>query len=201
MKNYWNEFYAKRKVPIKPSRFAIFCKKYLKNFNGLIFDLGCGNGRDTFYFNRKNLRCIGIDRSKTIILKNKKKADFFKQANFTKFNFSKVDAKLALYFRFSIHSINEIEEKNLFYNINNSINIEYLLIEVRTVYDDLFGKGKKLSSNEFVANHYRRFILPNRLKIIILDKFKINVFKLSKNFAKYKNENPKILRIVATRKK
>lgn len=194
-------FIKKKKVPIKPSKFAQFCREHLKNFNGLIFDLGCGNGRDTIYFNKKNLRCIGIDRSKTIISKNKNKYKFFRHENFTKFNFSKIDCKLALYSRFSIHAINRDQEKNFFKNINNSKNIKYLLIEVRTIYDDLFGKGKKLSSNEFVTNHYRRFIIPNKLRKLISKKFKIIIFKLSKNFAKYKQENPKILRIIATRKK
>ena len=37
-----------------------------------MFDIGCGNGRDTIFFNRLNLNCYGIDQSSKAIEINKK---------------------------------------------------------------------------------------------------------------------------------
>ena len=56
--------------------------------------------------------------------------------------------------------------------------------------------GKKIGKHEYYTDHYRRFVVPKELKKKLSNKFKIIFFKLSKNFAKYKNENPKVLRII-----
>ena len=52
---YWDNFYKKKKLTLKPSKFAIFCKKILKNYKGTLYDIGCGNGRDSIYFNKNNI--------------------------------------------------------------------------------------------------------------------------------------------------
>ena len=51
--NYWDQYYKKDLSPSSPTRFAVFCKKYLKKFNGKVFNIGCGNGRDVVFFNKK----------------------------------------------------------------------------------------------------------------------------------------------------
>jgi len=66
---YWHQFYSKKKEHIKtePTDFAVFAYKYIKdNFkkhsNKLkMIDIGCGNGRDTFFFREKNIDAIGVD--------------------------------------------------------------------------------------------------------------------------------------------
>lgn len=202
--NYWNKYYKKNLSPKKPTNFALFCKKYLKKFNGKVFDIGCGNGRDVVYFNKNKFNCYGVDLSKKAILKNKKKflliKNQFLNKDFSKLNLSKLNSDLAIYSRFSLHSINEKKEKNLFKILKESKNVKLLMIETRTIYDDLFGKGYKVGNNQFITSHYRRFIDPNKIKKIISRVFKIKYFKLCKNVAKFKNENPKVLRIIAYRK-
>ena len=168
-KDYWNKFYKKKKKPQKSSSFAVFCTKFLKDKNEIIYDLGCGNGRDTVFFLKKNFRCIGLDQSKTIINNNKKKhknyKDFFYCKDFSKVNFSKINKeKFSIYSRFSLHAINSNEEKTLIKNIIRSKNIRYLMIETRTIYDELFGVGKKISQNEYLTDHYRRFVNPIEIK-------------------------------------
>lgn len=74
--------------------------------------------------------------------------------------------------------------------------MEYIFIETRTIYDELYGVGKKMKKNEFFSDHYRRFIDPKEIKIKLSKHFKIIYIKCKKNFAKHKNENPKVLRIV-----
>ncbi len=201
MKNYWDRYYNKSISPSKPTAFAIYCKKFLKNYKNSLFDIGCGNGRDAIYFNKHKIDCYGYDKSyqaiKILKKKYKKNADRFVNTDFSKFDYSKLKKKFSVYSRFSIHSINKEKELNFFRNINKSKNIEYLFIEVRTIYDELYGVGKKLKKNEFLTSHYRRFIDPKILKKQIKKKFSIKLFKIDRNFAKYKNENPLVLRIIA----
>lgn len=203
MKKYWDNYYKHSKSPIKPSKFSIFCKKYLKHFKGTLYDVGCGNARDTIYFSKFKIKSMGVDLSKSIIKKNKERFKIIKDAfihkDFSNLNFVNKEDDVAIYSRFSLHSINQKRQKIFFSNIKKLKNIKILMIEVRTVYDELYGKGKKLSKFEYFDTHYRRFLIPLDLKKIISKSFKIKYFKVSRNFAKYKNENPKVLRIIAIR--
>ena len=54
--NYWNNYYGNVKI-LKESSFARFIMKFIgKNRKEKkIIDIGCGNGRDSFYFYRKKL--------------------------------------------------------------------------------------------------------------------------------------------------
>jgi len=59
---YWNKFYEKFNVK-KASNFAKYL--YKKNFiskKSKILEIGCGNGRDTFFFLKKNIKTIAIDK-------------------------------------------------------------------------------------------------------------------------------------------
>ena len=79
-------------------------------------------------------------------------------------------------------------------------NLEFVFIETRTTKDELFGVGKKIGKNEYIDTHYRRFIEPQVLKKQLSKKFKIIYYKQAKNLAKYKKENPCVLRIIAKKK-
>jgi hypothetical protein len=60
--------------------------------------------------------------------------------------------------------------------------------------------GKKISKNERISDHYRRFIntqeFEKELKIL---NFKIIYKKESFRFAKYKNEQPHICRMILSK--
>ena len=200
-KKYWNKFYSQKKPPKENSPFAFFCTKILKDKKEIIFDIGCGNGRDTIFFLKKKYKCFGIDQSKSVILKNKKQnkthKKYFICKDLSKINFDKIaKGKFSIYSRFSLHAINYQEEKKLFENIFKSKNLNYLMIETRTIYDELFGVGKRISKNEYITDHYRRFIEPKKLKKVLEKKFKLKKFYVRKNLAKYKKENPKVLRAI-----
>ena len=74
---YWNKYYNKKKIQ-KASSFAIFIfKKFLRkkiknNLYLKLLDIGCGDGRDSFYFSKKKIETVGIDASKSAIKNNKK---------------------------------------------------------------------------------------------------------------------------------
>ena len=203
--NYWNKYYSKVKLTKKPTKFAKFCKAIIKNYKGILFDIGCGNGRDVLYFNENHINCIGIDKSQKTISILKKKNSLLKE-NFINYDFSlffkkrlKIK-KFSIYSRFTLHAVNHRCEKNFIKNISKQKNLEYLFIETRTLKDELYGVGKKIGKHEFVSTHYRRFIDPIEIKNKLQKKFKILYFKEAKNFAKFKGQNPCVLRIIAKKK-
>ena len=202
---YWDNFYKKKKLTLEPSKFAIFCRKILKNYKGTLYDIGCGNGRDSIYFNKNKIHCFGIDKSKEAIKRNKKNfiryKNKFLQDNFCRIFFkSKINENFSIYSRFTLHAINYLDENRLISSIKKQSNINFLFIECRTLKDEYYGVGKKVGKHEFISSHYRRFIDPQVLKNKLSKNFKIIYFKQSYNFAKFKKENPCILRIVAKKR-
>ena len=201
MKNYWNNYYRDTKLTLKPSSFSQKCLKTLKHYKGDLYDIGCGNGRDTIFFNRSKINCFGIDQSTKAVKSNKKKFLKFKKnfvkSDFVKYPYLKIKKNFSISSRFTIHTINKKQEKIFFKSIHKLKNLDYLFIEVRTIHDDLFGKGRKISKHEYVTSHYRRFINPIELKKEIRKTFRILEYKVSKGLAVFKKENPKVLRIIA----
>ena len=192
MYKYWNNFYKSFKVN-KPSKFAIFCLRYLKPKTSII-DLGCGNGRDSIFFSKKGFTVVGVDKSNIIKNIPIDVSLNFIQGDFTKLNNSSFDN---VYSRFSLHSISKKEELRVLKWVYCNIKKGVFCIEVRSINDSLYGKGHKVEKDAFIYTHYRRFIRKNelerRLKRI---GFEIIYSKEDINFAPYKNENPKIIRII-----
>ena len=79
-------------------------------------------------------------------------------------------------------------------------NLKYLFIETRSDKDELCGIGKKLSQNEYITDHYRRFINKHDLLKKIRQNFKILYVKESKGFSKFKKEDPCLIRLIAEKK-
>lgn len=206
---YWDNFYQKKIKISKPSSFAKFIVKKLKK-NKTLLDIGCGNGRDTFYFNKKGLNVVGIEKSKIAVKNNKKILEKKKIKNISFYNvniFSKKFENLEkfdyVYLRFVIHAISKQIENKLLKNLSkitkeNSI----VFFEFRTTKDKLFKRGKIISKYERQTNHYRRFIkFDDFIKTLNkLKNFKI-LYKIEKKgLAKYKNDNPVLGRIILKRK-
>ena len=63
---YWNTFYSKKKLIKKPSSFAFEIVKYLDSDKKLL-ELGCGNGRDSFFFAKNGIHVIALDLSNQVI--------------------------------------------------------------------------------------------------------------------------------------
>ena len=206
-KDFWNVFYKKKLAVSKPSNFAVFVKKFLKNYSSTIIDVGCGNGRDLFYFKKNKFDIMGIDLSKNAVslikkgLKNTKDKKKIIHSDFASFDYKKnVKKKFSIYSRFTWHTINERSEVALLKKISKIPNLEYIFVETRSDKDELCGVGKKISKNEFVTDHYRRFINKNNLVKKIKKSFKIIYLKESKGFSKFKKEDPCLIRLIAIRK-
>ena len=116
-KSYWDNFYKKNHI-IKESNFANFVLKKIKKKT--LVDIGCGNGRDTFFFLKKGIKALGIDFSKTAIKKNNSFiSDKFILANICKDNI-KIKKFDYIYARFFLHTINYKEENRFLKNIKRT---------------------------------------------------------------------------------
>lgn len=203
-KAHWDSVYGKQHDVQEPSLFAQHCvESNIISPGQSVLELGHGDGRDALWFANKNIQVLGFDQS-GLITENQ-------TAYLCRVDFTDIDQmKLCLngrmfdhvYSRFSWHSITEDGE-------NKTLDLieEYvlrpggsLLIECRTVYDELFDKGvrKGIRTREYVNGHRRRFIIPGLLLNKLLESdFLIKYAETSRGFAPHKDEDPIILRVHA----
>jgi len=120
--NYWDIYYKNLKNnlnKLRPSSFAIFFKKKYLNKQINLLEIGCGNARDTFFFNEKVNSIVALDSSKLAINKNKKIAKMnklkikFINNNFEEINYNQFKRINCVYARFFLHTINIKQENNL----------------------------------------------------------------------------------------
>lgn len=206
-KKYWDSFYLQDGAPDKQSNFATFIANEYSKFCNLIMDVGCGNGRDSFYFASQGIKSIGIDQSDEVIKKNNNfkeslpssfiKPEFYK-GDYPSFNYEKLNLdKFCIYSRFTLHSINYDEEKIFFENISNLDGLDYIFIEVRSINDSIYGDGTMVGKHEFITSHYRRFIDPEDLHKKLSESFEIIYFIESHGFSKTEVDDPCLIRLVA----
>ena len=203
MSFFWNNFY-KKKIIVSPSNFAKYCKSNFLSKNSKLLEIGCGNGRDSFYFEKNKLIVTAVDKSKKAIeinnKKNKNKNIKFFNININNKKFLELGKFDFIYARFFLHTINQISENKLIRNLTKLgiVKKTIILFEFRTVKDPLFNLGKKLKKNERFTDHYRRFIDVNELKkkLMKINKFKIMKIIESKGLAKFKKEDPVVCRLI-----
>jgi tellurite methyltransferase len=204
---YWNIYYKKKSPKIQSSNFANFVfKNFINKKKKNIIDIGCGNGRDSFFFAKKKMSVSAMDSSVEAIKKNilhdninKNKISFYclNLKESLKHNFKiKFDY---IYLRFFLHTINKENEKILFSFFKKNLKMNGLVFfEFRTINDDLFLKGKKISKYERYTSHYRRFIdidiLQDEIKKNNL--FKIKYIQERYGLSRTKTENPKLCRLI-----
>ena len=159
---YWNNFYATHNAPAVPSNFATTVLSHVDKSKTLL-ELGCGNGRDAFFFARSGITTIAVDESTQAIEKNSKIGHdnvSFQVADFTnleKNQFSN-DNLGAIYSRFTLHSVDwEAYARTLDWCAENLNSEGLLLLEARTVNDPLCGEGTNIGKGEYNTSHYRRF--------------------------------------------
>jgi len=201
-KEYWEIYYSKHREPNKPSSFALFCVNYVKAGCTLI-ELGCGNGRDSIFFSREvDLSVIAVDQCQeelSFLEKNYKMENLtFRFDDFTRLKkeIYKLDY---VYSRFTLHAIEEVEEdRTLSWSYNNLKNGGKLMLELRSVKDELCGQGQNIGGNAYISDHYRRFAEYDKLldKLLTLG-FDIEYSIEDKGLAVHNDEDPVIIRIIA----
>ena len=155
IKYYWNSYYYKKETNKKSSNFSKFVLKKLKK-NKTLIDIGCGDGRDSFFFSKKKIKTLGIDISKQVIennnlIVNKKKMKFLKFENINIAANKSINRKFDyIYARFLIHAVTYKTEKKLILLIKNIKKKNTLVFfEFRNEKDKIFKKGKKVGKIYF----------------------------------------------------
>lgn len=196
---YWEKFYKNNNKPFEPSEFAKFILPYLEN-NKKLIELGCGNGRDSIFLSKKT-NVLGVDQVNNEIefLNKEFKNDnlLFLSMDFTNLD---VDDKFDyVYSRFTLHSIDEEAENRVVNWVSNNLNNNGLFfVEARSINDTLYNTGTRISGNENFTDHYRRYMD----KDIFISKLENLGFEIiycieSNGLAVYKDEDPKIVRIIS----
>lgn len=193
-REYWIEFYKNNEVTKGESNFAGFVDSYISSIGGVknILDIGCGNGRDSEFF-AKYYNVTGIDISPPINIGSK--VNYIK-SNFADFNFKSFDV---YYMRFFVHAIAELELDNLLSLVYNSmVKNSHLFIETRSIKG--IGSGDKLETNfkssigeQHYRIHYSLNYLSKKIESLGID----IVYRLeSTGLAKFKNDDPYVIRLV-----
>ncbi len=206
MSEFWDRHY-KAFSEEAPSPFAQWVAREFLSLEDELVEIGSGNGRDGVYLSGFVGSYIGVDLSQSAVDAANQKLlrthprnpnAQFQQRDFSDFQFADATLnRLVVYSRFSLHSDDEHAEDLLLAHLASIQNRRLLvLIEVRTVLDELYGVGTKVGEDAFVTDHYRRFINPDSFRTKVEELFEIKYFEVSDLFAPYKNEKPKVLRVV-----
>ena len=203
---FWNNHYRDFDT-IVPSTFAQYCSSSIILKTDTVIEVGCGNGRDGILLSQMCLEYTGIDQSVEalqLFRSHISNSDSVKKNLYLlNIDINEIDlaslapqhvGRLIFYLRFSLHSLDEAFENRLLSFIANYPNPAALLIEARTIFDPLFGKGQMQSETEFVTDHYRRFLRPEIFLSKASELLDIEFFELAKGRAVFKLEDPLVLR-------
>lgn len=203
-RDYWNRYYTNDICSRRPSPFAQYVATLIESGRRLV-ELGCGNGRDAVYLAGLGLQVTALDLSAVSIerlrAQNVPNAEFI-CGDFVNSEIHQPDSYDYAYSRFTLHSINKNQEQLLLQRVFGSLRPGgKLFVEVRSVNDPLFGKGRQLEHNAwFYDNHYRRFIVLDELTAELENcGFMVEYAKESRGFASYGNEDPPVIRVVAAK--
>jgi SAM-dependent methyltransferase len=167
---YWDRTYSVTGPEVfpPPSQFAAFISQEADQ-SDLIVELGCGAGRDSFFFARQGFRVIAVDGSVAAVSKCQERAELIGSGSI-KFLHGVVGDpdlesmlrsflpsgrvfNLMVYARFFLHAINEEEENALLEMLARLTRRgDRCAFEYRTKRDAALAK--------VTAGHYRRFVDP-----------------------------------------
>ena len=167
---YWNSYYSA--LPLDelhvPSQFAAFVASECRDAK-LVIDIGCGNGRDSFFFSRHYEQVGGFDSSAAGIDFCKRFSDannfdntVFKASSVVDDPFfdllceliaGRAPGDVVFYSRFFLHALNVVDEATFFSKLSAAARPgDRIALEYRTVRD---ASGEKQT-----PAHYRRFVSP-----------------------------------------
>jgi|TARA_B100000029_G_scaffold101780_2_gene92170 SAM-dependent methyltransferase len=202
-KKYWNNYYANHHGLGKPSSFAKSIIELLPEKCNLM-ELGCGNGRDSFYFAKMGHSVWACDQSDVIInalptLENNSPHfyvdDVRNMASIPDMEFD------AIYARFVLHALSENEARQAFeWTFNHLKTGGKFYSESRSIKDPIFGDGEKMDDQIYKTDHRRRF-LDKDVLISDLESlgFTIESVVEAQGLAVYKDSDPVVIRVIATK--
>jgi len=207
IESFWDSHYATSAAIPEESSFAKFCLGFFPDRNLIIYDVGCGDGRDSIFLGTK-MTTIGVDiSSEAINLARTRSQSCDSNVTFVKLEslseLSQViqqDTFGVMYCRFLLHAIPKEEELHIWNLLDRETSVKMICIEARTTNDPLSDRGIRISRDEKVMGHYRRFIDPIELKRQVESfGFSLLQFSVSNNLSVQGADNPDLVRIVAIR--
>ena len=207
-KSYWDEFY-KNNIKHTPSQFCVCVLTELKK-DAVIVELGSGNGRDSLYFANQGHMTVALDLSHQAIAsceaqakKIKAEHAYFVQADLTdkqklKSTIEKARTKasnkpLTFYSRFVMHSLDDKQEIALLDILANNLKKD------EKVYFE-FRSQEDASLDKHFGGHYRRYVDTQQfLARLEQGGFEIEYQLIGQGMAKYKEEDPFVIRIIAVK--
>ncbi len=207
---YWNGYYSECNLPSIPSQFAVFVLNENPNAS-VIVDIGCGTGRDSLFFSRQGLFCVGVDGSESAVEHCSLTAGSNAISNVEFLRGDLSDARLAkdinrvldnqkiqgpviVYARFLVHAITDEEEKFLI-DLAGALLCDRggsVALEFRTERDKLQPKA--------TGTHFRRYVDPVHFFTRAQKSgFEVDYFVEGFGFAKYKQDDAHVARFILKR--
>lgn len=198
---YWQKVYSNTTSIGGPSPYCLsVCDEM--DVSGELLEVGCGNGRDSFYFASQGHRVIGIDTCPAAI-------DFCRSVQATNTTFlcgslASVAPQIskqptAIYSRFCLHAMTEIEQSETLEMAHRLLPLAgKLYVECRSILDPMADMGESLSPTERNFGHYRRFIVREELEQQLRNiGFELLYVVEADGLAVHGDENPVVIRVTA----
>ncbi len=204
--SFWEEHYA-RFGELRPSPFCEYAIREVLRDGDAVLELGCGNGRDALAFASHGYRYHGIDLSPKAIEAARaacaQRTDLLYQPEFMSADATvapfptSTGGRTIAYCRFFLHTLSASQETDLLSRLSRrDAAVDLILIETRTVFDELYDQGTAVGPDAFITDHYRRFIDPTAFVRQAASMFKIDNLLISRGLAPYGAEDPIVLRTV-----
>ena len=197
--DYWNNFYSNdNELPLEPSNFAVYVLRFIQTVPEIksyknILSIGCGNGRDAYFFSSQGYKVTGIDSSAKI----ETDKFLFLQKNIFDYEINELNEFDVCYLRFLIHTLSEPECDQLFAKLALMPPKTLIFFETRSTTN--ITKEEKLEtffSSPIGDEHFRMLYSKHYMDIKISDKFIILESSDSSDVAQFKSENPFCLRYI-----
>ena len=203
---YWDNYYKDATIGGVPSQFATFILNEFRDRDRFV-DIGCGNGRDSFFMATHGKTVLAADGSQQAVTSCQDKADATGLSNirFEQIDFASDESCAAflkrnaadwtgsiVYARFFVHAIDEDEERR-FLQLSKALvaNGGLLCLEFRTDRDEL--------QRKVTATHYRRFVSPvSFIAALHEHDLKVDYFCEGFGMAKYRDDDAHVARFVVS---
>jgi SAM-dependent methyltransferase len=199
MKNqlkYWDNFYQNENPPSPPSSFSKYIIPYIKDTHKTLLDIGCGNGRDSLFFENNGFDVISIDSSKP--------PKFLGDSNnFFKVDINNINFKVDIYYaRFFIHAIKEKTLDSFIENLYKLMSKKSKFIfETRSTKGITNLEKKETNFKSSIGEkHFRMLYSIDYLRNKFEKKFEIDHLMEINDVAKYKTDNPYVIRGIISKK-
>ena len=194
--DYWSNFYSNSKeLPFEPSDFSMYALHFLqsrleKNSQIHILDLGCGNGRDAYFFSSRGYKVTGLDPASQI------KTDRFQfiQKNVFDLELREFDV---YYLRFVIHTLLELDCDRVLAKLSLLPPDALIMFETRSTTNITNEEKSETFFRSPIGNeHFRMLYSKDYMDRKVSESFTILKSSDSADVAVFKSENPFCLRYI-----